>query len=188
MEVHLEGGGGLGSRHLQFMFSQHDYIKSMFCHIWLMHRVFFKTGLKYEKRQKWSYYKELSIFNHLLRTRWGFGGFGNMKCCSEMHRSGFWNILSSGSGGENKLLFRRTDTFSVRGCRRLAAWFRNITRHIARCTCKNTCTHVQINKILLYLRISLLWGKKKSYVLMSRFLQHTQSQVYFIVCSSSILL
>lgn len=60
-----EAGGGAEAFAIHV--SLHDYIKSMFCHIWLMHRVFFKTGLKYEKRQKWSYYKEWSIFNNLLR-------------------------------------------------------------------------------------------------------------------------
>lgn len=44
-----------------------DYIKSMFCHSWLMFRVFLKTGLKYENRQKWGYYKEWSIFNTTLK-------------------------------------------------------------------------------------------------------------------------
>lgn len=88
MEVHLgvEKGGREGGEAFAIHVSLHDYIKSMFCHIWLMYRVFFKTGLKYENRQKWSYYKEWSIFNNLLKGK-------KMKCCSEMHRSGFCNIL-----------------------------------------------------------------------------------------------
>lgn len=77
-----EGGGEAFAIHI----SLHDYIKSMFCHIWLMYCVFFKTGLKYENRQKWSYYSEWSIFNNLLKEG------KKMKCCSEMHRSGFCNI------------------------------------------------------------------------------------------------
>lgn len=77
-----EGGGGEAfAIHIPL----HDYIKSMFCHIWLMYRVFLKTGLKYENRQKWGYNKEWSIFNNLLKKK--------MKCCSEMHRPGFCNIL-----------------------------------------------------------------------------------------------
>lgn len=68
MEVHL-GLGGRGGDAFAIHISLHDYIKSMFCHIWLMYRVFFKTGLKYENRQKWSYYKESSIFNNLLKEK-----------------------------------------------------------------------------------------------------------------------
>lgn len=39
-----EGGGEAFAIHIP----PHDYIKSMFCHIWLMCLVFLKTGLKYE--------------------------------------------------------------------------------------------------------------------------------------------
>ena len=40
-----------------------------------MYHVFFETGLKYENQQKWSYYKEWSIFNNLLEEG------GKMECC-----------------------------------------------------------------------------------------------------------
>lgn len=71
MEAHLGGGevGMGGGEAFAIHVSLHDYIKSMFCHIWLMYHVFFKTGLKYENRQKWSYYKEWSIFNKLLKEK-----------------------------------------------------------------------------------------------------------------------
>lgn len=77
-----EGGGG---EPFAIHIPLHDYIKSMFCHIWLMYRVFLKTGLKYENWQKWGSNKEWYIFNNLLREK--------MKCCLEMHRAGFCNIL-----------------------------------------------------------------------------------------------
>lgn len=57
MEAHLgweEGGCGV----FAILISLHDYIKSMFCHNWLMYHVFLKTGLKYEKRQELFHYKE----------------------------------------------------------------------------------------------------------------------------------
>lgn len=78
-----EGGAEAFAIHIPL----HDYIKSMFCHIWLMYRVFRKTGLKYENRQKLLHYKEWSIFNNLLK------GAGGSVCCSERRRSGFCNIL-----------------------------------------------------------------------------------------------
>lgn len=52
------GGGEAFAIHIP----PHDYIKSMFCHIWLMYCVFLKTGLKYENRQKWGYYKKIINF------------------------------------------------------------------------------------------------------------------------------
>lgn len=47
----------------------------------------------------------LIIYSGRGRGWGGQQGSENTKCCSEMHRSGFCNILQSGSGGENKLCF-----------------------------------------------------------------------------------
>lgn len=89
MEVHLVLEEG-GAEAFAILIPLRDYIKSMFCHIWLMYRVFLKTGLKYENRQKLLHYKDWSIFNNLLKER---GGEVENVGCSEMHRSGFCNIL-----------------------------------------------------------------------------------------------
>ncbi len=40
------GDGGGGGEAFAIHIPLHDYIKSMFCHIWLMYPVFFKTGIK----------------------------------------------------------------------------------------------------------------------------------------------
>lgn len=74
--------GGGAARAFTIHIPLHDYIKRVFCRIWLMYLVFLKTRLKYENWQKWGHYKELSIFNNLLKR-------GKMKCrtqrsCSEI--------------------------------------------------------------------------------------------------------
>lgn len=87
MEVHLGvvrlGAGYAFAIHIPL----HDYFKSMFCHIWLMYCVFFKTGLKYENRQKWSYYKEWSIFNNLLKG----GKWSAAQKCTDRDSATFCN-------------------------------------------------------------------------------------------------
>lgn len=80
MEVHLERGGAAWAFAIHI--PSHDYIKSVFCHIWLMYLVFLKTGLKYENRQKWGHYKELSIFNNLLKK--GKMKWRIQRSCSEI--------------------------------------------------------------------------------------------------------
>lgn len=66
MEVHLRGEWVV-SPAFAIHIPLHDYIKSVFCRLWLMYLVLHKTGLKYENWQKWGHYKELSIFNKLLQ-------------------------------------------------------------------------------------------------------------------------
>lgn len=96
-----------------------DYIKRVFCHIWLMYLVFLKTGLKYENWQKWGHYKELSIFNNLLKR--GKMKWRAQRSCSEIQQSGFGYICNQCyvAGGDEASAFLRafagTDTINMKG-------------------------------------------------------------------------
>lgn len=87
MEVHLGVVRLRGYKAFTIHISLHDYFKSMFCRIWLMYCVFFKTGLKYENWQKWSYYKEWSIFNNLLKG----GKWSAAQKCTDRDSATFCN-------------------------------------------------------------------------------------------------
>ncbi len=112
----------------------------MFCHIWLMYRVFFKTGLKYENRQKWSYYKEWSIFNNLLKEQ--------KKEDEVLLRNAQIRILQHfviSVRLRKQALFKGTDTINMKGWQAkllwllcYEAWITDITSHNARCSCCTT--------------------------------------------------
>lgn len=90
MEVHLvleQGGAEAFAIHIPLR----DYIKSMFCHIWLMYRVFLKTGLKYENRQKLLHYKDWSIFNNLLKEKGGEVEMWAAQKCTDQVSATFCN-------------------------------------------------------------------------------------------------